>query len=145
MTNVKTLWINQLRSLRPKLFLLIKWIICFEGSFFIKIKVCWYSISGGSRIFPRVGGANSQSGCSNLLFCNFFVENCMKMKEFGSRGVISLVPPLNPSMFIDSLLKLPRVCIWTPNASGRVSHIPPPQKVHETYTREHFVTTRVCG
>ena len=27
------------------------------------------------------GGANSQNGCATLLFCKFFVENCMKMKE----------------------------------------------------------------
>ena len=34
--------------------------------------------------FPE-GGTNSQSGCTDLLFCNFFAENCMKMKEFGPR------------------------------------------------------------
>ena len=32
-------------------------------------------------LFPFSGG--SQSRCTNLLFCNFFAENCMKMKEFG--------------------------------------------------------------
>ena len=32
--------------------------------------------------FPQ-GGANSQSGFANLLFCKFFAENCMGMKEFG--------------------------------------------------------------
>ena len=30
-------------------------------------------------------GDNSQSGCANLLFCNFFAKNCMEMKEFGPR------------------------------------------------------------
>ena len=30
-------------------------------------------------------GANSPSGCGNLLFCKFFAKNCMKMKEFGPR------------------------------------------------------------
>ena len=29
------------------------------------------------------GGANSKIGCANILFCKFFAENCMKMKEFG--------------------------------------------------------------
>ena len=29
------------------------------------------------------GDTNSQSGCANLIFYNFFAENCMKMKEFG--------------------------------------------------------------
>ena len=48
--------------------------------------------------FPG-GCANSQNGCANLLFCNFFAENCMKMKEFGP-GVgrvpgAPLDPPLN--------------------------------------------------
>ena len=43
--------------------------------------------------FPE-RGANSQSGCANLLFCKLFAENCMKMKEFGSQdGRVSLVPP----------------------------------------------------
>ena len=42
--------------------------------------------------FPE-GSANSQSGCANLLFCNYFAENCMKMKEFGPRGITSLAPP----------------------------------------------------
>ena len=36
--------------------------------------------------FPGGGGANSQSGCANLLFCKFFAENCMKMKESGPGG-----------------------------------------------------------
>ena len=36
--------------------------------------------------FPWVWGTNSQSGRVNPLFCNFFAENCMKMKEFGFRG-----------------------------------------------------------
>ena len=36
--------------------------------------------------FSRGGCANSQNRCANLLFCNFFVQNCMKMKEFGRGG-----------------------------------------------------------
>ena len=28
------------------------------------------------------GGANSQESWSNLLFCKFFAEYCMEMKEF---------------------------------------------------------------
>ena len=38
--------------------------------------------SGGSRIFPGGGGANSQ----NCYYFSHFAENCMKMKEFGSPG-----------------------------------------------------------
>ena len=49
--------------------------------------------SGGSRIFLR--------GVSQLpillLFCNYFAENCMKMKEFGPGGA-SLAAPLDPPM-----------------------------------------------
>ena len=45
--------------------------------------------SGEPRIFLG-GGANSQSGCANLVFA----ENCMKTKEFGSPGGrASLTPP----------------------------------------------------
>ena len=42
----------------------------------------------------------SRAGCTNFklgLFCKFFAENCMKMKDFGpARGHASLVPPLDP-------------------------------------------------
>ena len=53
--------------------------------------------SGGSRIFPRGGGAPTPK---LELFCKFFAENCMKMKEFGSRGGggAFLAAPLDPSM-----------------------------------------------
>ena len=33
--------------------------------------------------YSEGGGANSKIGCANILFCKFFAENCMKMKEFG--------------------------------------------------------------
>ena len=33
------------------------------------------------------GGANSEGGCKKLLFGHFFPKNCMKLKEFGPRGV----------------------------------------------------------
>ena len=46
------------------------------------------------------GDANSQSGCPNLLFCKLFAENCMKMKEFGPGGLVSLVLPLDPPMVL---------------------------------------------
>ena len=39
--------------------------------------------------FPQ-GSANSKSGCANLLFCKFVVENCMKMKEFGPEEIWAL-------------------------------------------------------
>ena len=39
------------------------------------------------------GGANSQSGCANLLFWKFLAENRLKMKEFGLWGHASLAPP----------------------------------------------------
>ena len=42
----------------------------------------------GSRVFLRGGGGNYKSGwCTNLLLCISFEENCIKMKEFGPRGV----------------------------------------------------------
>ena len=51
-------------------------------------------ISGGSRISQR-WGRQPQGGGANLLFCQSFPENCMKMKDFGHRwGGASLAPPL---------------------------------------------------
>ena len=50
--------------------------------------------------FPKKG-ANSQSGCANLLFCKFFAENCMKMKEIGPQGGGGArvhAPSLDPSV-----------------------------------------------
>ena len=47
----------------------------------------WFILhcSGGSRIFLK-GDANSQIGCANLLFCKYFAENSLKMKELGNKG-----------------------------------------------------------
>ena len=36
-----------------------------------------------SRMSTVADPGFSQSWCVNLLFCNFFANNCMKMKEFG--------------------------------------------------------------
>ena len=48
------------------------------------------SDSGGSRIFPkRVRQLPNWN-----YFANFFAVNCMKMKEFGPPGGVSLAPPL---------------------------------------------------
>ena len=47
--------------------------------------------SGGSRIFLR--GVRQLPKV--LLFCKFFAENCMKMKEFGFPGGVP-APPLDP-------------------------------------------------
>ena len=44
--------------------------------------------------FPRGGGANSKGGRKKLLFGQFFPKNCMKLKEFGLGGRVSLAPPL---------------------------------------------------
>ena len=41
---------------------------------------------------------NSKSGCANLLFCNFFAKNCMKMKKFGPGGGARPWYPLDPPM-----------------------------------------------
>ena len=40
--------------------------------------------------FPEGGAPIPKLG----LFCQFFAENCMKMKEFGPGGRASLAPPL---------------------------------------------------
>ena len=63
-----------------------------DGEFLNSLLKITIMISGGSRIFLREC-TNSQSGCANLLFCNFFAENCMRMKEFGTGGHTFLVPP----------------------------------------------------
>ena len=45
--------------------------------------------------FPEGGAPIPKLG----LFCKFFAENCMKMKEFGPPGGrASLAPPLDPPM-----------------------------------------------
>ena len=46
---------------------------------------CLSCFSGGSRISHRREHQPQDEG-ANLLFCQKFPENCMKMKEFGSRG-----------------------------------------------------------
>ena len=54
------------------------------------------TVSGGSRIF-RGGGRQLPRWITNLIFCNFFAENCMKMKEFGRRvGARVRDTPLDP-------------------------------------------------
>ena len=51
--------------------------------------------SGGSRIFLRGGAPTPKI----LLFCRYFAENCMKMKEFGPPGAcVPGAPPFNPPM-----------------------------------------------
>ena len=47
-------------------------------------------------------GTNSQSGCANLLFYNFFAENCIKMKEFGTRRGRPSLAPLGSANALDS-------------------------------------------
>ena len=49
--------------------------------------------------FPEGSVPTSKLG----LFCKFFAENCMKMKEFGPQGA-SLVPPLDLPMVRDTIL-----------------------------------------
>ena len=44
----------------------------------------WLVHSGGSRISKNEGA--KPEGSANLLFGDFFPENCMKIKEIGSRG-----------------------------------------------------------
>ena len=47
--------------------------------------------------FPEGGAPIPKLG----LFCKFFAENCMKMKEFGPRrGCTSVTPPLDPPMLL---------------------------------------------
>ena len=57
--------------------------------FRLKLVKRWESMADPG--FPR--GHQHPRRCANLLFCKFFAENCMKMKEFGLRGRASLAPP----------------------------------------------------
>ena len=57
--------------------------------------------SGGSRIFPRGGAPTPKIA---IIF-QIFAENCMKMKEFGSRGL--RVPGTPP--WICQWVELPEV------------------------------------
>ena len=47
--------------------------------------------------FPPGGGVRQPPNWD--YFANFFAENCMKMKEFGPRGVAGLWSPLDLPMF----------------------------------------------
>ena len=54
--------------------------------------------SGGSRISPRRGRQLPRGGCQHTNFPKF-PKNCMKLKEFGTRGRTSLAPPsLDPPL-----------------------------------------------
>ena len=48
--------------------------------------------------FSWGGGGNPKNGCANLLFCKFFAENCMKMKELGPQGARVPGAPLDLPM-----------------------------------------------
>ena len=48
-------------------------------------RVAEHIASGGSRSFPRGGGANSPGGRQHMILPNF-PKNCMKLKEFGPPG-----------------------------------------------------------
>ena len=51
--------------------------------------------SGRSRIFLRAGGANSQSGCANLLF---WPKTAWKWKNLDARGEGASLAPLGPKI-----------------------------------------------
>ena len=58
--------------------------------------------SWGWAPIPKVG-----------VFCNFFAENCMKMKEFGPKGGhTSWAPPLDPPMISMYLFSLFDNLMW---------------------------------
>ena len=52
--------------------------------------------------FPWGGGANSPGGGANIHFCQNFSKNCMKLKDFGRRGGMSFIPPLDPPLMSSS-------------------------------------------
>ena len=65
--------------------------LCPVGSLSREVSVQRGRLSGGSRIL-MMGGAPTPE---ILLFCKYFVKNCMKMKEFGpAGGCASLAPYL---------------------------------------------------
>ena len=63
-----------------------------------KVKSGSSLFGGGSRIFQMVGG-QPLSLWENL-FGKIFAENCMKMKEIGPRGRVSLEAPLDSPMLL---------------------------------------------
>ena len=54
------------------------------------------AFSEGSRIFLRVGGTNSQSGCANQLFCNILPKTARKNLDL--RDVRPSTPSPDPPM-----------------------------------------------
>ena len=55
-------------------------------------------VSGGSRISPRRGRQLPGGGGANIRFCQIFLKNCMKLKEFGPpwAGTRDTCPPPPP-------------------------------------------------
>ena len=64
--------------------------------------------------FPEGGAPIPKLG----LFCKFFAENCMEMKEFGPRGETRPCRPLDPPMYL---------VLHTPNgnSNANTSYEPP--------------------
>ena len=68
---------------------------------------------GGSRIFPR----GVRQLLKVLLFLKFFVENCMKMKEFGPGDASPWRPPLRSADGLECnleahIIPLLHVVLW---------------------------------
>ena len=63
--------------------------------------------------FPRGGPPTPKGdgGSANLLFCKFFAENCMKMKELVPGGVRSWRPLLDPPLKLACCTYV-RVCVF---------------------------------
>ena len=61
--------------------------IIFDGLIVSYLKIFLVDpISVADPGFLRGGGTNPKVGGANLLFGQFFPENCMKMKKFWARG-----------------------------------------------------------
>ena len=82
------------------------------------VPILWVPVADPG--FPR-GGANFRGRCTNLLFCKFFVQNCMKMKEFGPRGGAG------------ASLARPWIRHWVPNTKEFMF---PHQRTSRDYPRE---------
>ena len=76
-------------------------------------KQVFYTLQWWIQDFPE-GCTNSRGGYANLLFYNIFAKHCIKMKEFGPGGHVSLALPLDPPLLLHLCEKLfsKRICTF---------------------------------
>ena len=85
-----------------------------------KIVCCRCPLSGGLVPPPR-GNPGSATTVLTYCFANFFVEKCIKMKEFGPGGGVSLA---HTPHTLDPQILLSQFIYWTPREGAALAPLP---------------------